>query len=466
MSSVTIVYGLAAIISVAFALMLARLAQLSSQVKIGSIKKGAPKEYPVYSSSLSKAIASEVNKVVDASQAREISARLANLLNKELEKLTELKDKELSQKLEAIIDEKTKSEDVAWRKYNKVLSDKKKTEAVIRSIAEGLVVVDPQGKVIMMNPAAERLLGVSKKNKIGKPIAEDIRQEQLLSLVKGSGEKEDTEIELISQQDTKKTLRASSAVVENEYGQTVGMVSVLSDITKQKEVDQLKANFVANVSHELRTPLVAIDKAISLLFTKTAGEISPTQEEFLSMAQRNLKRLTLLVNDLLDLSKLEAKKMDIKLEPISIESLVREAVEGMNAWAKTKSLNIEIKIQEGLPQVNLDPNRIIQVLNNIIGNAIKFTPDKGNITIEANLHKEGNKIELSVADNGIGIAKEDLPKIFDKFYQTGERVATDINGTGIGLTIVKEIVELHGGKIWAESEKGSGAKFIFTLPLN
>jgi PAS domain S-box-containing protein len=342
-----------------------------------------------------------------------------------------------------------------------VLSAKKETEAVIRSVAEGMVVVDAEGKVIMMNPAAERLLGVSNKEKIGKSLLEGLKEEQLVSLADKAGK----EIELVSAHDeTKKVLRASSAVVENENGQTVGMVSVLSDITKQKELDRMKENFVASVSHELRTPLVAIDKSLSLVLDKNSGEISETQRQFISIAERNLKRLGLLVNDLLDLSKLEAGKMELKRQASSIDKVIQETVDSLNNWARTKSINMETRLEQGLPELNINPDRIIQVLNNIIGNAIKFTPERGSIFIEAKLNSRERQVQISVADTGPGIAKENLSKVFDKFYQAGERASNDISGTGIGLAIAKEIVELHGGKIWAESEKGSGAKFIFTLP--
>jgi len=202
-----------------------------------------------------------------------------------------------------------------------------------------------------------------------------------------------------------------------------------------------------------------------LLLEKTAGPISETQEQFLSIAERNLKRLSRMINDLLDLSKVEAGKMELRRCPSSLEKIIDECLEGLDAWVKAKSINIKRKIEEGLPELNVDPDRINQVLINLVGNAIKFTPSNGHISVEAGLRKENNEIEISVQDTGIGIAKEDIPKIFNKFYQVRERVSSDINGTGIGLNIVKEIVELHGGKVWAESQKGEGTKFIFTLPL-
>ena len=173
---------------------------------------------------------------------------------------------------------------------------------------------------MMMNPAAEKLLGMSGKSKMGRPLTENLREEQLVSLVKTGQERKNKEIELVSQHDeTKKILRASSAVIEDADGKTVGMVSVLSDITKQRELDELKANFVASVTHELRTPLVAMDKSIALILNKDAGELSGPQEEILTIAQRNLKRLSFLINDLLDLSKLEARKMALSRQASSLE---------------------------------------------------------------------------------------------------------------------------------------------------
>jgi len=462
----------AAIASVIVAFLLFKFTNISAMAKVSAEKKKAITGHPgsevIPDKVLSKTVVKELDQFIEAKQLRqEASKRLVDIFSKELETRIEVTSNELTEKYEGIIEQEKQNEEIAWNKYNKVLTDKKKTEAVIRSIAEGLVVVDAEGKVIMMNPAAEKLLGVAKKHKVGKPISDSLKEEQLVTLVSDSRDgKEDREIELLSQQDeTKKTIRASSAVIENENGQTVGMVSVLSDITKQKELDRLKDSFVANVSHELRTPLVAIDKSLSLILGRSAGEITPAQEQFLAIAERNIKRLGLLINDLLDLSKLESGRMKLAPQPLSIDKIIDESISGFNTWAETKSITIKRDIQDGLPQVNIDANRIIQVLNNLIGNAIKFTQNNGNITVTAILDNNEHAVKVSIEDSGIGISEENLTKVFDKFYQAGERISTDISGTGIGLSIAKEIVELHGGRIWAESQKGSGAKFFFTLPL-
>ncbi|MBN2121117.1 MAG: PAS domain S-box protein [Candidatus Omnitrophica bacterium] len=462
------VYTLVAIVSVVVAFLIARAVETSGITKIGVDRRQVSDELTsdiLAGDYLQEAISEKIGDLVDSKVRRnEISKTVSVLLDREAEKRVSKSREELRKKYEKFIEEKSRSEEIALKKYKRVLAEKKSTEAVIRSIAEGLVVVDAEGKVIMMNPAAEKLLGASKIDKAGKPLSDNIGEDKLISLVKGSPDKDKNEIELNSQADeTKKILRASTAVVENENGQTVGMVSVLSDITKQKELDRMKSRFVSSVSHELRTPLVAVDKSISLLLSKAAGPVSSQQEEFLSIAKRNLKRLSTLINDLLDMSKLEAGKMRMNIEPCSIEEIINEAVEGFRSWVNTKSIIFNKNIQDGLPLISADSQRIIQILNNLIGNAIKFTPSNGQITVEARLDKE--MVEVSVKDTGQGIPREDLAKIFDKFYQVSERVVTDITGTGLGLSISKEIVELHGGKIWVESDRGQGARFIFTLPL-
>ena len=469
MSSLTI-YIITAVVSIITALLLVQLTRLSAQAKIKADEKAIRDAYLTshgINEDLNQTIYKEISELTDSEEfCRGISNKVSGILSREIDKRVTQTALELRKKYESIIEEKSQDKEIAWKKYNKVLAEKKETEAVIHSIAEGLVVVDAAGNVVMMNEAAEKLLGVSRIDKIGRPMLEGVKEEQLVSLAKNSPGGDTKEIELVSQEnETKKILRASSAVIEDEDGQTVGMVSVLSDITKQRELDRMKSSFVASVSHELRTPLIGIQKSLSLILGKTAGDVSENQEQLLSIADRNLKRLTLLINDLLDLSKLEAGRMEIKREPYSVEKVIAESIEGLATWVKSKSINLEKEIESGLPEVNIDPNRITQVLTNLIGNAVKFTPQNGTITVKASSGRGDGHVQVTVQDTGIGIDKENLPKIFSKFYQVGERTPTDISGTGIGLSIAKEIVELHDGKIWVESEKGFGTRFIFTLPL-
>ncbi|MBP7216487.1 MAG: PAS domain-containing protein [Candidatus Omnitrophica bacterium] len=474
MSHTMFLYVGTALLTVAIAFLLTRIARLQGQSRIKVAKEAStisltdnqeaqrPQEAP------QRPPEDDLQSIVASSHiAPEIGDKVMTLFNQELERKISEASVALTKKYEAAINEKNQEQEQVWEKYNSVLVEKKETEAVVRSIADGLVVVDAQGKVVMMNPAAEKILGVQLKNKRGKPINENVQDEQLISLIQPTADKKNKEIELSSQQDeTKKIIRASTAVIESESGATVGMVSVLSDITKQRELEEMKTNFVTNVSHELRTPLVAIDKSISLILSKAAGPLSDNQEQFLTIAERNLKRLERLINDLLDLSKLEAGKMQVVSQSCSLEEIIKDSIASLESWAKTKSIALQFKIPEGFPSLQADPDRLAQVLNNLIGNAIKYTPSGGTVTVLATAHPERREVEVSVIDTGMGVAKENLAKIFDKFYQVSNRMSTDaIGGTGIGLSVVKEIVSLHGGKIWVESELGKGSKFIFTLPL-
>jgi PAS domain S-box-containing protein len=418
--------------------------------------------------SLSTAVYREIMQVSGSGHSRRRAAEsLLAAFNRELENKKNIIAQQISSKYEKVITQKEQQVEVAHKKYRRVLSEKKQTEAVIRSIAEGLVVINQKGEVVLMNPAAERIFGVSKKNKIGRPLLEDLKEEQLVSMVKESPLSGNKEIELACKQDaTKKVLRSSGAVIENENGETVGMVSVVTDVTKQKELEQAKSNFVSHVSHELRTPLVSIQKSLAVMLDKTAGPISQTQEQFLNMAMNNIRRLSVMINDLLDLSKLEAGRMVLKPRPASVADIIEEVILNLSAWANSKNIKFYKRISPDIPLVKLDPDKIIQVLNNLVGNALKFTPAGGSITIEARLLDNNRQVQVSVADTGIGIPKENLSKIFDKFFQVTERASGDINGTGLGLSIAKEIIGLHKGKIWAESEEGKGTRFIFTIPLD
>jgi PAS domain S-box-containing protein len=419
-------------------------------------------------SDVSPAILKELNRLPVSVESRQQVARsVAEIVSKTVATRVETVRREMGQEFEKVIEGERKEKAVVQAKYQETLVEKKQTVSVLESIAEGLVVVNNKGEVVMMNPAAERLLAVSQKERIGKPLTEGIRDEALISLAQGSGE--DRDIVLNAKQDTtKKVLRASNAMITDEDGKTVGMVAMLSDVTKQRELDQLKSEFVSKVSHELRTPIVAMQHALSILVDEVAGPLGEEQKKFASLTQRNLQRLNVLINDLLDLSKLEAKKMELRLESASLIPVIQGVCDTLDAWAKAKAINISKRLPSDLPNVTCDPHRVTQVITNLMGNAIKFTPKQGRITVEARVIDGGRAVEVSVADNGVGISKDDLPKLFNKFQQVGERTASDISGTGLGLAISKEIVELHKGRIWAESDPSvrQGTRFAFTVPLD
>jgi two-component system phosphate regulon sensor histidine kinase PhoR len=402
---------------------------------------------------------------VNPKQREQLAQSLSTIVTKTVDAQVDAVKQEVKKHYDQVLEEKQWAERALQRKYQEALIDRNQTAQVLESIAEGLVVVNNKGEVVMMNPAAEKLLAVRQAERVGKPLVESLDDDQIISLVQGSTEGREIVVNT-KQESTKRVLRASNAVVTDQDGRAVGMVAVLHDVTKQKEVEDLKSEFVSKVSHELRTPLMAIQYALSLLDDQMAGSMSEDAQAFVSLTRRNLERLNLLVSDLLDLSKLEAKKMELRLELIALGPILQTVCDTMDAWAKSKQITLVRRVVEEVPMMRLDASRLIQVLTNLVGNAIKFTPEKGKITVEGKLAADQQHVEVSVIDTGVGIAPEDLPKLFNKFQQVGERTASDMSGTGLGLVIAKEIVELHQGRIWVESDGKRGARFVFTLPLH
>lgn len=232
---------------------------------------------------------------------------------------------------------------------------------------------------------------------------------------------------------------------------------------KLKETMELKSQFISTVSHELRTPLTCIKEAVGVVLDGIAGEINDRQRHFLNIVKRNIERLTILINDVLDFQRLESGRSKIDIRENDVREVVRSIDETMSFAAKQKGLNFMIELDENLPRVWFDSNKIIQVLTNLIGNAIKFTPQGGSVTVSILRH--GNELIMRVLDTGMGIPKEDLPKIFDKFYRVS-RPGKEIQGTGLGLSIMQKIVDLHRGRIEVESEVNRGTTFTVFLPLD
>ena len=229
------------------------------------------------------------------------------------------------------------------------------------------------------------------------------------------------------------------------------------------ELDRLKSDFVANVSHELRTPLTAIKGAMDLILREVPGPLNEKQSHYLNRVRTNTQHLAGLINDLLDLSKIEDGRIELRAERVSLGGLIHEVVETLRPIAAENSIVLEATISEASILVWADRDTIMQVLTNLIGNAIKFTPPHGRVTVSSSSN-DANWVRVSVSDTGPGISAHERERIFDKFYQVAENGGPKPKGTGLGLAISKSLVELHGGKIWVESEPSRGSRFCFTLP--
>jgi len=230
-----------------------------------------------------------------------------------------------------------------------------------------------------------------------------------------------------------------------------------------QELDKLKSDFISTVSHELRTPLSITKEGISLILDEIAGKINEKQRGILLDSKDSIDRLARLINNLLDISKIEAGKMQLMVEPVEVTALIEWVAASFNKKAKEKNLEIKTDLGGRKIMIYADSDKIVQLFTNLVGNAMKFT-EKGYIRISA--RESEDAVEFSVEDTGKGIAKDDLPRVFSKFQQFGRTNGPGERGTGLGLSIAKGIVEIHNGRIWVESEIGKGTKFIFTVPRN
>ncbi|MCX5800132.1 MAG: ATP-binding protein [Candidatus Eisenbacteria bacterium] len=396
-------------------------------------------------------------------------------------------------------------------------------ESVMSSMTDSLIVVNPDATLRSVNRAALDLLGYREEELIGQPVKNIFLQEE----EKEEGKEEESMLHryfqeiitagvaynigltFLTKQDKAIPVNFSGAAMQ-QNGQIIGIVGVARDmrqimaiigdleekkieleersknltrmqramlhmmgdldIAKKeaeraekelKKLDQLKKDFISTVSHELRTPLAITKEGIRLILDGITGEMNDKQEKILSIAGSNIDRLARIIDGLLDLSKIESGKVELKRGLVDIAGMIRQVASSFELNLKGKPLELRINVPKKQIDAFVDPDKLIQVFTNLIGNAFKFT-DSG--YIEVSLQEREKEIECVVVDTGLGITEEDMPKVFSKFEQFGRLPGPGEKGTGLGLAITKGIIELHGGKIWVESEPGQGAKFSFVLP--
>jgi two-component system phosphate regulon sensor histidine kinase PhoR len=346
------------------------------------------------------------------------------------------------------------------RLFGDLQEERNKINAVIQSAAEGIVVVDEQNETILVNPQTRQILGLSSNHRIPRAFIDFIINPLKNDLIKQNKEFLFKELDLTTP--LKISLRIGIAWMRDYQGEKRGIVALFQDVSREKEAERLKNEIISTVSHELRTPLATMKEFISIISDGIAGPVASEQKEYLNIVMSNINRLGRMINDLLDISKLEAGRMELKKRLVDPILLIKDQIASFKAEAENKKIELSLELPQILPQLYLDPDRIAQVLVNLIGNALKFTPENGKVTVIAEQLEDAVKIEI--VDTGVGIAKENFGKLFDRFQQIDRKPGPGAKGTGLGLSISKFIVELHKGKIWIESEIGKGSKFIFTLP--
>ncbi len=348
--------------------------------------------------------------------------------------------------------------------FKQVSLEKGQLKAVLGAMSEGVMVVGSDGKVILINQALKDMFGL-KDDPFEKPYWEVLRNREIKELVENVLKDKESQKKEISLFYPNEKHYLASGISLNSL-ETEAIV-VMFDITEFKGLEKIKADFVANVSHELRTPLTAIKGYIETLEAE-AYEKADERDHFLNIIKRHTDRLINIVSDLLVLSEIERRGFVLEeetktdFEEIEFKEIVHSSLEALRGKIEEKSLRVSLDIKEGLPLYRGDGFLLEQMCINLIDNAVKYTPELG--TIGIGISRSDSHFIIEVSDTGIGIPKEHLPRIFERFYRVDKTRSRKIGGTGLGLSIVKHIVIIHGGRIEVESEVGKGSRFIITLP--
>jgi two-component system phosphate regulon sensor histidine kinase PhoR len=337
--------------------------------------------------------------------------------------------------------------------FETISAERNRLAAILETVADGVLIVDPGGRVMALNPAAERLLQTGSRRAVGEPFMAVARDHELAGLL----ERPDRTGRLIELGHPRRQVRALAATIPGTGGQRL---LLLQDLTELRRLESVRRDFVANVSHELRTPIAAI-KAIVETLEDGALDDPPAARTFLSSLNDEVDRLTQMVRELLELSRIESGQAEVAPRPTVAVTLLTAAVERMRPLAERAGLELRLVIPPDLPPVQADAERIDQVLANLIHNGVKFTPPGGWVEVRA-CEGEGF-VAISVADSGVGVPPDDLDRIFERFFKTDR--SRSGGGTGLGLAIAKHLVQAHGGRIWAESVGSHGTTFTFTLPI-
>ena len=348
-----------------------------------------------------------------------------------------------------------------------------RVRTIMESMAEGLLVIDGQGRISLANPAAEALLCLKQGEARGRTPLEAVRSHDLDELVKAADREKggaSAEITLIAPR--RRILAGTATVLRETGGVPQGTVLVLRDVTELKRLEEVRMEFVMNVSHELRTPLTAIRGYVETLLE---GELKDQEEarRFLGIIHRHAERLGRLLNDLLDLSNIELERAPLHCRPLHLTEIARQALAMLAPLAEQKGVELTAGVPDALPPVLADRDRLVQILVNLIDNAVKYTPEGGSVRLGAAVlqptptqsTQSQSAVELIVEDTGIGIPRKDLPRITERFYRVDKARSREQGGTGLGLAIVKHLVQAHGGTLIIESELGKGTRIRVALPV-
>jgi PAS domain S-box-containing protein len=351
-----------------------------------------------------------------------------------------------------------------------------RSKAILEAVADGVLVTDTNRHISLFNASAERILGLERSRVLG------FSMEQFLGLFGRAAQRwldtinhwsqdpnayQAGEIfaEMITLEDGRViSVQLAPVILRTDF---LGTVSIFQDITHQVEVDRLKSEFVATVSHELRTPMTSIKGYVEILLMGAAGALSEQQAHFLQVVKMNTERLAVLVNDLLDISQIEAGRVMLSMQALNLEEIADQAISELKRRSgdDQKPVTIEKEIQPGLPRVYGDIERLRHIFNNLLDNAYLYNSPEGRITVR--MQKLETEVQVEIQDTGVGIPPGDHQRVFERFYRGENPLVLGVSGTGLGLSIVRNLVQMHNGRIWFESAgiPGQGSTFTFTIPI-
>ncbi|MCR6098855.1 cell wall metabolism sensor histidine kinase WalK [Salipaludibacillus agaradhaerens] len=338
--------------------------------------------------------------------------------------------------------------------------ERRKLSSVLTHMTDGVVATNKKGEIMLLNRRAEELLNKSQEDTMGSDIITILKLDHFMKL-KDLYNMTDPILLDFDHQEEETIVEAHFSVIENDEGEENGLIAVLHDVTEQELIEQERKEFVANVSHELRTPLTSMKSYLEAL-ADGAIEDPEVAPHFVQVTSTETERMIRLVNDLLQLSKMDSKDYQMNLARLNVTTFINQVIDRFDMSTKNQNIQFKRKLPDKSISVSGDRDKLTQLLDNILSNAIKYSPEGGTIT--CSLKPEKERVVISVKDEGVGIPKENVGHVFDRFYRVDKARSRNLGGTGLGLAIAKEIAVAHGGNIWVSSEWGKGTTFSFSLP--